>query len=490
MDKILEASDYIKKNIGKVDKRPHFHFTPEIGWMNDPNGFSFFKGSYHLFYQHNPYDVVWNNIHWGHATTTDFIRWSYQPTALANDKSYDANGCFSGSAIEKDGKLYLMYTGHIDPNLNGIKAEEQIRQYQCIAVSEDGISFAKHENNPVIAEQELPEGYLICDFRDPKVWQEGDMYYCVLAVRNTNRRGEILMFSSSDLIEWTFASSIYQSKPEDNLLLECPDYFKVDGKDVLLFSTMPCDPQYKGDISHKTSYAIGKLVYGQGRFFVESEGLLDYGSNFYAPQTTEGEFGERLLIGWMQKWTQAAPPEGMLFNGMMSLPRELSVRGNQLIQRPVKHIQSYFAAAITLEEVSLLQDEILPLPEGDMGHIHVEIADEKGQFMIELRKSGNQAVRVLVDRRCGKLELSSDYGDEQPVALELSRLGTVELDIYMDLYSVELFLNNGEKVWTTTSYEKQGRGLSISAASACSIAQIVYAPFLLEQTEQLAGQAE
>src|SRR5690606_13350451 len=123
-------------------------------------------------------------------------------------------------------------------------------------------------------------------------------------------------------------------KYEENTLLECPDLFHIDGKDVLLLSIMPCDPDFEDQVSNKTVYAIGKLEYEEGTFIVESEGLLDYGRNFYAPQTTEGENGERLLIGWMQRWNQATPPKGFAFNGMMSLPRELSVKDNRLIQQP------------------------------------------------------------------------------------------------------------------------------------------------------------
>ena len=94
------------------DDRPSFHLTPRIGWMNDPNGFSYYRGQYHLFYQYNPYDAVWDAMHWGHAVSHDLLHWTYLPCALAPDESYDSFGVFSGSAIElKDGRQLLMYTG-------------------------------------------------------------------------------------------------------------------------------------------------------------------------------------------------------------------------------------------------------------------------------------------------------------------------------------------------------------------------------------------
>ena len=119
------------KKYGK-DHKPAFHLAPLTGWMNDPNGFSYYDGKYHLFYQYNPYDVHWDRMHWGHACTEDFVNWEYLPAALAPDQDYDSFGVFSGSALEKDGKHVLMYTSVQETKLpHGMKA---VRQDQCIAI--------------------------------------------------------------------------------------------------------------------------------------------------------------------------------------------------------------------------------------------------------------------------------------------------------------------------------------------------------------------
>lgn len=479
MNKLQAANNYIEKNIDRVKDRPIFHFTPEIGWMNDPNGFSFYNGEYHLFYQYNPYDIVWDNMHWGHATTSDFVQWNYQPVALANDKVYDANGCFSGSAIEKDGKLYLMYTGHINPNMGYAEDESQIKQYQCIAISEDGIQFQKHENNPVISENELPEGYMICDFRDPKVWEKNGVYYCVLIVRNSQRRGEILMFKSHDLIDWMFDSSIYKTNYEDHTLLECPDFFHVDGKDVLIFSVMPCDPKYKEEVLHKTVYAIGKLDYEKGAFIVETEGLLDYGRNFYAPQTTEGENGERLLIAWMQRWNQATPPKGFLFNGMMSLPRELTIQDGYLIQRPVEAIVDYFKNPTIHENICLKEDETIKLANAEAAYVKlISSTSEKGNFLIELDKNESKSTRIIVDIEESAIIIESDYSDEERIMIkDVGNHEELSLELYIDLYSIELYINAGEKVCSFTSYEEKGNEISIQGIHDSTIKQVVFSPF-------------
>lgn len=483
LTRLQAANEYIaQQSKNTLTAAPHFHFSPPVGWINDPNGFSFYKGKYHLFYQYNPYDIIWNNIHWGHATTTDFITWEHHPVAIANDKLYDANGCFSGSAIEKDGQLYIMYTGNLDPNLLHLKDESQIKQVQCVAISKDGINFEKVLQNPVIAEQQLPDNYLICDFRDPKVWQEGNRYYCVLASRNKDRRGEILMFVSDDLLQWSFHSSILKTKYEEHTLLECPDYFQVDGKDVMLYSAMPCDPEYAEQIKHRVCYAIGKLDYELGQFIVEHEGLLDYGNSFYAPQTTEGEQQERLLIGWMQSWNQATPPEGFTFNGMMSLPRQLSIKNNRLIQYPTSLVNRYFKPLFELQDYLLKANLTTDLSASATGHLSLNVSPwnktREQVLTINIQDNGTERIQCIVNQNNGQITLRSDYSQLSDKIISFDKNEPLQLDIFFDLYSFELFINNGEKVFTTTSYVTKGKQMSIVALEDCTISKLVIEEFI------------
>lgn len=118
-----------------------YHFEPPRGWMNDPNGLIFYQGRYHAFYQHNPYAPKWDVMHWGHAVSEDLLHWEHLPMALVPDQPYEDDlGCFSGSAVEKDGRLYLFYTA----------VSHRFGQAQCVAWSDDGVHFTKYEGNPVI----------------------------------------------------------------------------------------------------------------------------------------------------------------------------------------------------------------------------------------------------------------------------------------------------------------------------------------------------
>ena len=131
-----------------ADQRPAYHLTPFVGWMNDPNGFSFYQGQYHLFYQYYPYDTVWGPMHWGHAVSRDLIHWEYLPAALAPDAPFDQNGCFSGSAAQlPDGRQLLLYTGVLwETQPNGTHRDIQT---QCVAVG-DGLNYEKLPQNPVL----------------------------------------------------------------------------------------------------------------------------------------------------------------------------------------------------------------------------------------------------------------------------------------------------------------------------------------------------
>lgn len=173
MGEILnKARKYEQDNISKVtdDMRPAYHVTGGIGWINDPNGFSVYKGEYHLFYQYHPYSTQWGPMHWGHVKTKDFVKWERLPIAIGPDTAPDQDGCFSGSAIElEDGRQLLLYTGVIKSE-NKDDPSNDI-QHQCVAVG-DGINYEKYDGNPVIEGDTIPENGNIHDFRDPKIWRE------------------------------------------------------------------------------------------------------------------------------------------------------------------------------------------------------------------------------------------------------------------------------------------------------------------------------
>ena len=470
MTRLEKANNYIKENIHKVNIRPLYHFTPELGWLNDPNGFSYYKGKYHLFYQFYPYDIKWNDMHWGHATSNDLIKWEYEPVALANDTIADANGCFSGSAIEKDGKLYLMYTGNINPNMGYEPNWDEMIQHQCLAVSEDGINFFKHKNNPIISEFDLPKGYKRADFRDPKVIEKDGIYYVVLVAKNEQGRGEVLLYKSLDLIKWDYVSAIYQTKFEENIMLECPDLFTLDEKDILILSVMPCDPIYEKEIGNITEYIVGTLNYSTGEYTIEHKDIIDYGNSFYAPQSMKNLENKRIMIGWMKKWINKNlnPPEDLEWNGMMSIPREVKLKDNKLMQSPVASVKNYMSSKEKINAPDLEKELIFDTKEKNIFNFSCSLNTVlEDTITFNLFKTKNKAIKIKINLKNNTVIYTSDFDDMHEIYsinTKLLKENQLILDVYIDKYSIELFINHGEKVFSFTSFsDDKGNEFSLSS---------------------------
>lgn len=313
------------------------HFEPEKGWMNDPNGLCFYRGNYHAFYQHYPFAPHWGPMHWGHAVSGDLIHWEEQPIALFPDMPYENDGgCFSGSALEKDGALYLMYTS----------VSKEQGQTQSIAVSRDGAAFEKYAENPVIRESPLDPANR--DFRDPKIFAYEGGYRMVCGA-GVDGLGSVLLFCSDDLLHWEYAGPIFQSR-DYGPVPECPDLFPLGDKWVLLFSRM--------DETRSAQFIVG--TFDGLRFQPESFQQPECGPDFYAPQTFLDETGRRVMIGWLWNWNRQVP-EGAVRAGALSIPREPALRNGRLFAPPVKEAAPLLAET---DPCVLRENGILKITDG------------------------------------------------------------------------------------------------------------------------------
>jgi len=457
----------ISENRVADEERPAFHLSARTGWMNDPNGFSFYHGKYHMFYQYHPYDSHWGPMYWGHAVSEDLLHWEYLPAALAPDKPYDKDGCFSGSAIAlADGCQLLMYTG-VEK-----KEQEDGRIYefqtQCLATG-DGLDYKKYKDNPVIDEKDLPEGFSRHDFRDPKLWKKEDgTYACVIGNRSADGSGQILLFTSSDGFSWKYEKVLVENKNRYGKMWECPDFFFLDGQWVLITSPqdmLPSDFEYHN--GNGTLCLIGDFDEEKNVFTEQKNQSIDYGIDFYAPQTILMPDGRRVMIGWMQNWdTCDFRAQHLTWFGQMTLQRELSIKNGRLYQTPIKELEKLRHSPVKYKDVFFSGDLCLEGINGRRADLELIIRpSEKGvcyrkfalrfaqndEFWTSLSFHPGDSI-IKIDR---KFSGSRRAIIHQRRCLVNSEGGKLKLRIILDRFSAEIFVNDGEHVLTITLYTDQ-----------------------------------
>ena len=486
---LREARKYeetFEKIIDNKD-RPAFHLSARTGWMNDPNGFSFYNGEYHMFYQYHPYDSHWGPMHWGHAVSKDLLHWKHLPAALAPDEPYDRDGCFSGSAITlPDGRHLLMYTGVLkERQSNGGFCEIQT---QCLAVG-DGIDYEKYEMNPVLDTKDLPEGCSRIDFRDPKIWQKEDgTYYCVAGNRPADGSGQILLFTSPDAFQWSFKKVLVSNNDRFGKMWECPDFFKLDEKWVLLTSPQDMLPQgFEYHNGNGTLCLIGDFDEETDTFTQQHDQSIDYGIDFYAPQTVLMPDGRRVMIGWMQNWdTCNFREQNIQWFGQMSLPRELSIKNGRLFQNPIRELEDMRSSKVAYQDVSLSGTIELEGIRGRTVDMEITIRPEEGQdmyqkFAIRFAQNEKYYTSLSFHPRDSILKIDRKFSGSRRAIIHQRRSqvndkdGKLKLRVILDRFSVEVFVNDGEQVLSAILYtDQEADGISFLASGTVHMDVVKY----------------
>lgn len=295
------------------------HFRPDKGWINDPNGLVYFKGYYHVFYQHCPnFETNGNEpVHWGHAVTKDFIEWEQLPIALHPDNTYDNFGCWSGTAIVKEDTLYLFYT-----SVHG----KEYKQTVSVAYSTDGIHFEKYKNNPVIRDYPADGGH---DFRDPAVCCIQGQYYCVMATGHAeSKTGRLLLYKSEDLFNWAYVGIMKEW--ENCEYIECPSF--VETENGMCFLTASVCP-----FNQNRYFSVMYGRFFENKFMVEHTAEIDKGPDQYAGQVFQDHKGRNIMISWMPGWAYNGYAEKDI--GCMSIPRELRFEDGKISAYPIEEVR-------------------------------------------------------------------------------------------------------------------------------------------------------
>ncbi|ENH96654.1 beta-fructofuranosidase [Gracilibacillus halophilus YIM-C55.5] len=418
-----KAEEYRKKHQEQVKNDPYYpqyHIASPVGLLNDPNGWIQWNGTYHLFFQWMPFDTAHGAKFWGHVRSENLVDWQLEAPALTPSSWYDKDGCYSGSAIVHEGKLYLFYTGNV-------KNDEVREAYQCLATSTDGQVFHKQG-----VQIEVPDGYT-AHFRDPKVWKEGTKWYMVIGAQTDQEKGSVVWYESEDLNDWTFRGELSSGF---GYMWECPDYFQLDGKDILLFSPQGLSASgidYQN--TYQSGYVIGEwkddFTHGP---FVE----LDRGFDFYAPQTTKDEHGRRLLFGWMGMADDNEPHHPTISNQwihQLTIPRELVREGDRLYQKPVPELKELRE---TKEEHTFYDNWNGPIPR--VSEWYFEVSKEKDIHMSIFRYATMEYNASEKSIRFTRPRL--DNGEiEERIGMLNEPLHS--LHCYLDHSSIELFVNGG-----------------------------------------------
>lgn len=454
-----ESLEKVKKDVEASEYRQRYHFMTPGYWLNDPNGVIYMDGEYHAFYQHNPYGIFLGPMHWGHAKSKDLVHWEHLPIALAPSEEYElypegVYGCYSGSTLYENGVLYAVYTASRG-------AGEKNVQVQCLARSYDqGTTFVKEPSNPIISR---PPECGSRDFRDPKIWEHEGKYYMICGTCSDGF-GKVVLYRSDNMTDWEFFNVMAESRGEYGKMWECPDFFELDGRYVLVFSPM-------GLGYRKTFYMTGDFDYESGRFSMLTEGEVDWGFDYYAPQSFEDGKGRRIMLGWANNWDwmpwfkDYGPTQKDKWCGSFALPREVKIcEDNRLSFAPVEELKILRNGHKSYEELEIGQEEPLNIEAGDGISFELDVSVDRSkttaeQFWFELRAGQGFKTVVLFDLKNGMFKIDRSDADGwsrgvQSCTLEDRGKEEIKAHIFVDRSSVEVFTDRGRTVMSANIFPK------------------------------------
>jgi beta-fructofuranosidase len=442
--------------------RPRFHLMPPSAWLNDPNGPLYWKGRYHLFYQYSPIVSNTGPKYWAHAVSTDLVRWKNLGIALApTPGGPDKNGCWSGSAVVANGVPTLVYTGGTW-SAESERAEREkglVPERQMVAVAADPndvnlVKWNKIRENPVLGAP--PPGMKVVGWRDPCVWKEADTQYMVIGSGEIGKGGMTLLYSSKDLRNWTYLHPLAVAKADPSMdptrpwasMWECPDFFFLQGKPVLL-------------VARGNGYLTG--TYSDHRFQQEFSGQIDYGSAAYAQKTMGDEKRRRIWWAWIREKRSPQAQVAAGWAGVMSLPKLLTLQSDRSIGvEPVPELKVLRGRQNRISNQKIEPNGPLLLEHfaSDCAEIEAEIElGDSRQAGVRVRSTADGSEQTLIgyDRDSQKLFCDTTSSSADPQTLKLPpplfgrgiqsgslNIGETELlrlRIYIDASVIETFAN-------------------------------------------------
>ena len=452
LKKIKKCVDKLSRKLDdeEYDFKFNYHFSPYIGLINDPNGFSYYDGYYHIFFQWYPDGCKHGLKKWGHIKTKDFINYTSPKIALEADKPYDKDGCYSGSAIVDGDILKMFYTGNV-------KDENNIRSsYQCLAHLDKDGNIDKL--GPLI--DSVPDAYT-AHFRDPQVFFYGDRYYMLIGAQRKDLKGRIVVYTSKDLNTWSFKGEIDTRLKDFGYMWECPNYVNVSDRDILIFSPQGLEKkEYKNQNIFQSGYIIGDLDLKKPSFNHGEFKELDKGFDFYAPQIMQEKDGRVILIAWMgvpgDEEKHPSIREGWIHG--LTMPRKLSVKENILYQEPIEELKKLRDRELIMENIEF-EDFSDKRVEGDSYELILEIDRYKSNgFEIMFALGEDEYTSFKYDFKDCLAVLDRDNMIEGLKGIRKARLDnqdSVKIHMFMDKSAVEIYIDGGKEVMTARIFPRQ-----------------------------------
>jgi beta-fructofuranosidase len=432
-----ELSALYTKNTRSI-YRQNCHVQPLTGLSNDPNGFIYAYGQWHLFYQWCPWGPVHGLKYWYHVTSDDLVHWQNAGIGLAPDNIYDNKGCYSGTSLNVNGDVYVYYTGnHRDDNW-------ERTAYTCAAkMNKDG-SLTKLEK-PLFG----PRADYTEHQRDPMaVYDEKTkQFYIMIGAASRDGRGCVLVYASKKPLEgWQFKGELHVKGYEQfGKMWECPCFTHIDGHDVLIFS-----PQFKrldgrGQNTNHNIYLKGKMDFEALTFVPDgSFAYLDYGFDFYAAQVASNK---PVMTAWMGLPDAHYPSNEDEWEGSLTLPRVLSFKEGHLYQKPAEAMKELRLRELHDDRQMVRSEEIVARFDGHDSCLNL-FTKENGHdgFMIVYDESDQM---VTIDKSSMNNRFNEDVFEMIDIPLD-EPLETMQ--IFIDHSSVEIFINEGKYVFTSHVY--------------------------------------
>ena len=429
-------------SIKKSDYRQTFHTQPVTGLLNDPNGFVYYDGYWHLFYQWCPWGAFHGLKYWYHVVSVDLVYWENKGVFLKPDTEFDNKGVYSGTALPTAERLELFYTGnHRDKDWTRCS-------YTCLAKLDEDSGEAEKKEKPLFGPS---EGYTEHQ-RDPKIIYNAEKkkYYILLGAQTKDKRGCGILYESNDIEgRWHFAGELKVPGFEKfGSMWECPSIERIGDKDVLFFCPQGIKLPGHGEITNHNGYIVGRMDY-DSLTFIPDMGFrfLDEGFDFYAAQCCEGDYSDRhsVLVGWMGLPDAVYPTDEENWSGTMTVDRELAVEGNRLLQRPLRGLERLKALQIDHKQKLLPRSckmEITNLSEDFSLRLFTD-EDGKGGFRFKYNSDENE---LYADRSHMTMRFNTGFGEERTLSFE-NPLRKIE--IFIDRSSLEMFFNEGEIVFSS-----------------------------------------